>query len=73
MTHNNYTEIDYTDQQLRVLIEEYITQQRRTFTLQGVCNYVLYLAMEDSHTCPLLAHSTRAISWSRQTASAWAL
>lgn len=50
MTNNDTIGIDYTDQSLRVLVEEYIIQQRTTFTLQGVCNYVLYWAMEDGHT-----------------------
>lgn len=50
MTQNKTIGIDYTDQRLRVLVEEYIIQQRSTFTLQGVCNYVLYWAMEEGHT-----------------------
>ena len=50
MTQNNAIGIDYSDQRLRVLVEEYITQQRGTFTLQGACAYVLYWAMEDGHT-----------------------
>lgn len=52
MTQNKTIGIDYTDQRLRVLVEEYIIQQRSTFTLQGVCNYVLYWAMEEVHTIP---------------------
>ena len=51
MTTNNTTiSIDYSDAQLRQLVEEYITQQRSSFTLKGVCSYVLYWAMEDGHT-----------------------
>ena len=50
MTPNNAIGINYSDQSLRVLVEEYITQQRSAFTLQGVCNYVLYWAIEDGHT-----------------------
>lgn len=50
MTQNNAIAIDYTDQQLRVFVEEYIIQQRGTFTVQGACSYVLYWAMEDGHT-----------------------
>ena len=57
MTQNNAIGIDYSDQRLRVLVEEYITQQRGTFSLQGACAHVLYWAMEDGHTarcgCPL--------------------
>ena len=52
MTQNNAIGIDYSDQRLRVLVEEYITQQRGTFSLQGACAYVLYWAMEDGHTLP---------------------
>lgn len=52
MPPNNVIGINYSDQSLRVLVEEYITQQRSTFTLQGVCNYVLYWAMEEGHTIP---------------------
>ena len=35
MTQNNAIGIDYSDQRLRVLVEEYITQQRGSFSLQG--------------------------------------
>lgn len=43
--------VSYSDEKLRILVEEYITQQRSTFTLKGVCSYVLYWAMEDGqHT-----------------------
>ena len=42
--------ITYSDAILRILVEEYITQQRNTFTLKGVCSYVLYWAMEEGHT-----------------------
>lgn len=44
--------INYSDARLRVLVEEYITQQRGIFSLQGACAYVLYWAMEDGHTLP---------------------
>ena len=51
MTDNNPTiSINYSDERLRILVEEYITQQRNAFTLKGVCSYVLYWAMEDGHT-----------------------
>ena len=42
--------IDYSDTQLRVLVEEYITQQRGTFTFKGICSYVLYWAIEEGRT-----------------------
>lgn len=47
---NNTISINYSDEKLRILVEEYITQQRSSFTLKGVCSYVLYWAMEDGHT-----------------------
>lgn len=50
MTENNTIGINYPYEKLRILVEEYITQQCSTFTLKGVCSYVLYWAMEDGHT-----------------------
>lgn len=50
MHPNNTIQTNYTDAQLRVLVEEYITQQPRAVTLQGACGYVLYWAMEDGRT-----------------------
>ena len=47
MMYNTTIGIDYSDARLRVLVEEYITQQRGSFTLKGVCSYVLYWAMEE--------------------------
>ena len=37
MIQNNAIGIDYSDQRLRVLVEEYITQQRGTVTLATLC------------------------------------
>ena len=47
---NNTISINYSDEKLRILVEEYITQHKASFTLKGVCSYVLYWAMEDGHT-----------------------
>lgn len=44
---NNPIKIDYSDTELRNLVEEYITQQKSEFTLKGVCSYVLYWAIEE--------------------------
>ena len=52
MANNNTISINYSDEKLRILVEEYITQQRNSFTLKGACAYVLYWAMEDGHTLP---------------------
>lgn len=48
MTNNdNQIAVTYTDEKLRILVEEYITQQKTEFTFKGVCAYILYWAMED--------------------------
>ena len=44
---NTSTTVKYTDAELHTLVEEYLVQQKDTFTLQGVCSYVLYWAVED--------------------------
>ena len=48
----NYTPISvtYTDQHLRILIEEFIAMQRSEFSFKGVCSYILYRAMEECRT-----------------------
>ncbi len=45
MIENNPT--PYTDQELSVLVEEYITQQRSQFTLRGLYAYIVYWGMEE--------------------------
>lgn len=37
----------YTLQELSVLVEEYIIQQRAEFTFKGLCSYIVYWGMED--------------------------
>lgn len=44
---NNPISVNYTDYELRNLVEEYITQQKSGFMLKGVCSYILYWAVED--------------------------
>lgn len=39
--------VTYSDEKLRILVEEYITQQENEFTFKGVCSYILYRAMEE--------------------------
>ena len=46
-TNNNTISVTYSDEKLRILVEEYITQQKTDFTFKGVCSYILYRAMED--------------------------
>lgn len=40
-TVSNSISVTYSDAKLRILVEEYITQQKSGFTLKGVCSYVL--------------------------------
>lgn len=42
--------INYSNQELRILIEEFIAMQRSEFTFKGVCSYILYRAMEEGRT-----------------------
>ena len=47
---NNNTQpisVEYSDEKLKILVEEYITQQETDFTFKGVCSYIAYWAMED--------------------------
>ena len=39
--------VTYSDEKLRILVEEYITQQKTEFTFKGLCSFILYWAMED--------------------------
>lgn len=47
MTDTNTIAVDYTDPQLRALVEEYIMQQRSTLSIKGACDYVLFWAIEE--------------------------
>ena len=49
MSNTNAISINYSDEKLRILVEEYITQQRKEFSFQGLCSYILYWVMEDNH------------------------
>lgn len=47
MTTNNTISLSYSDSELRILVEEYIAQQKDGFTFKGLCSYIIYWAMED--------------------------
>lgn len=47
MTTSNTFLINYSDAELRTLVEEFLIQQKTEFSLKSVCSYVLYWAMED--------------------------
>jgi hypothetical protein len=46
----NAISVTYTDQHLRILVEEFIAMQRSEFSFKGVCSYILYRAMEECRT-----------------------
>ncbi len=48
--NTNPIPIDYSDVKLRILVEEFITLQRKEFTFRGLCDYVLYRSMEEGRT-----------------------
>ena len=50
INNNTPISITYTDQQLRILIEEFIAMQRSVFSFKGICSYFLYRAMEEGRT-----------------------
>lgn len=62
MSNTKAIAINYSDERLRILVEEYITQQRTFFTLKGVCSYVLYWAMEDGHTTNAGLHESNQLA-----------
>ena len=49
-TTTNPIAVDYSTEELRILVEEYLSMQKKEFTLKGVCSYVLYWAMEEGRT-----------------------
>ena len=42
--------VDYSNDELRILVEEYLSMQKNDFSLKGVCSYALYWAMEEGRT-----------------------
>lgn len=50
MINNKPISVTYSDSKLRILAEEYITMQKKEFTFKGVCDYILYRAMEEERT-----------------------
>ena len=49
-TNANPIAVDYSNEELRLLVEEYLSMQKAKFSLQGVCSSVLYWAMEEGRT-----------------------
>ena len=49
-TTSNTISVTYSDERLRILVEEYITMQKHEFTFKDLCSYVLYWAKEEGKT-----------------------
>ena len=49
-TNTHPISVTYPDSKLRILVEEYITMQKKDFTFKGVCSFILYRAMEEEFT-----------------------
>lgn len=46
----NPISVNYSDQELRILVEEFIAMQRSEFSFKCICSYILYRAMEEGKT-----------------------
>ncbi len=42
--------VKYSDEKLRIIVEEFITMQKADFTFKSLCSYVLFRAMEEDKT-----------------------
>ena len=42
--------VTYSDAEIRILVEEFINQQKKEFTFKNLCSFVLYWAMEEGKT-----------------------
>lgn len=40
----------FTTAELRILVEEFISQQKQEFTFKSLCSFILYWAMEEGKT-----------------------
>lgn len=49
-TITNPISVTYSDEKLRILVEEYITMQKKDFIFKGVCSFIMYRAMEEERT-----------------------
>ena len=52
----------YSDEKLRILVEEYITMQKSEFTFKSLCSYVLYRAMEEEKTASTGLYESNQLS-----------
>ena len=50
MSRNNPITLTYSDPELRILVEEFVAQQKTEFTFKSLCSFILYWAMEEWKT-----------------------
>ena len=50
MSPNNPITLTYSDAELRILVEEFVAQQKMEFTFKSLCSFILYWAMEEGKT-----------------------
>ena len=59
--NTNAITVKYSDEKLRILVEEYITMQKHEFTFKGLCSYVLYWAKEEGKTAEISLYASDKI------------
>ena len=42
--------VTYSNAEMRILVEEFISQQKKEFTFKSLCAFILYWAMEERKT-----------------------
>lgn len=63
MTNSNNTiSVTYSDEKLRIIVEEFITMQKADFTFKSLCSYVLYRAMEEEKTASTGLYESNQLS-----------
>ena len=50
MSPNNPITLTYSDAELRILVEEFVAQQKMEFTFKSLCSFILYWAIEEGKT-----------------------
>ena len=48
--NTNPIAVTYSNAELRILVEEFIFQQKKEFTFKSLCSFILYWAMEEGKT-----------------------
>ena len=48
--NSNPIAVTYTNAELRILVEEFIYQQKQEFTFKSLCSFILYWVMQEGKT-----------------------